>query len=109
MLIFPYTLLSIRPDSAGVVILIPVDPKTTLSRSFTLVTAEAAAAPGLVAEKFGALKDFFAKAMKEDNDVNETQQIGAASRYAPIGRLSHLELTVAHLADYVRSRIGSNF
>jgi phenylpropionate dioxygenase-like ring-hydroxylating dioxygenase large terminal subunit len=109
VLIFPYTLLSIRPDSAGVVILIPVDPKTTLSRSFTLVTAEAAAAPGLVAEKFGALKDFFAKAMKEDNDVNEMQQIGAASRYAPIGRLSHLELTVAHLADYVRSRIGSNF
>ena len=58
--------------------------------------------------KFGALRDFFNKTNEEDNMVNEMQQAGAGASLASIGRLSHLELTVAHLADYVRGRIGSN-
>jgi phenylpropionate dioxygenase-like ring-hydroxylating dioxygenase large terminal subunit len=108
VLLYPATLLSIRPDSAGVLILIPVGPRLTLSRSFTLVSAEAAAQPALVAEAFAARKEFFDKANQEDIAVNEMQQAGAGSALARIGRLGHLERTVAHLAEYVRDRIAGN-
>jgi phenylpropionate dioxygenase-like ring-hydroxylating dioxygenase large terminal subunit len=108
VLIYPCTLFSIRADTVGIMLLIPVSPTLTLSRSFTLVAPEAAAQPGLIQEKFGALRDFFNKTNEEDNTVNEMQQAGAGASLASIGRLSHLELTVAHLADYVRGRIGSN-
>ena len=108
VLLYPCTLLSIRPDSAGVLILVPVGPRLTLSRSFTLVTAEAAAQPGLVAEAFAARKEFFDKANQEDVDVNEMQQAGASSALARPGRLGHLERTVAHLAEYIRDRIAGN-
>ncbi len=107
VLIYPVTLLSIRPDSIGVLNLIPVDPRLTLSRNFTLVTKAAAAQPELLKEKFAARGEFFKKAMQEDNDVNEMQQAGAEASLASVGRLSHLELTVAHLADYVRARIAA--
>jgi nitrite reductase/ring-hydroxylating ferredoxin subunit len=108
VLLFPCTLLSIRPDSAGVLILIPVGPALTLSRSFTLVSAEAASQPGRVADAFAARKEFFEKANQEDTGVNEMQQAGAGSALAQVGRLGHLELTVAHLAEYVRDRIARN-
>lgn len=46
---------------------------------------------------------------KEDVDVNTLQQIGARSRLATPGRLSHLEMPVWQLADWVRDGIGTAF
>lgn len=43
---------------------------------------------------------------QEDVDVNTLQQIGAKSRLAVPGRLSHLEMPVWQLADWVRDGIG---
>ena len=108
VLLYPATLLSIRPDSAGVLLLIPVGPQLTLSRSFTLVSPEAAAEPERITQIFAERRTFFEKANQEDTDVNEMQQAGAGSSLARAGRLGHLERTVAHLADYVRSRVAGN-
>ncbi|TPE47714.1 aromatic ring-hydroxylating oxygenase subunit alpha [Amaricoccus solimangrovi] len=45
---------------------------------------------------------------REDVEVNTLQQIGAKSRLAGPGRLSHLEMPVWQLADWVRDGIGES-
>ena len=62
----------------------------------------------MLSEKLEKQRERGAKINKEDNDVNDMQQMGASSMFAPIGRLSHLEGSVWHLAEYIRGRLAAN-
>ena len=107
-LIFPLTRLAVFPDRITLRLLTPVGPQRTTSRVVTLVRPEVAAQPELVAEKFAAREPFSVQATEEDNAIDLMQQVGAGSRLARPGRLSHLEATVWHLAEYVRERISDH-
>ena len=106
--IYPLTRLAVFPDRLVFRLLTPVAPNRTLSRSIWLVRPEVAARPDLIEAAFESRREFNEKATKEDNDVNEMQQIGAGASLARVGRLSHLEATVWHLAEYVRGKLAAN-
>jgi phenylpropionate dioxygenase-like ring-hydroxylating dioxygenase large terminal subunit len=90
-----------RSDQLTLLSIIPLAPNRVRSRRFTLVPKAKATDPVLLAE-LAASREAFAKIAVEDNEVNDMQQLGAASSFAPVGRLSHLENSVWHLAEYVR-------
>ncbi len=104
-LIFPLTRLAVHPDRITLRLLTPVGPQRTTSKLITLVRPEVAAQPDLLTEKFALREPFSHRATIEDNAIDLMQQVGAGSQLARPGRLSHLEATVWHLAEYVRSRI----
>jgi phenylpropionate dioxygenase-like ring-hydroxylating dioxygenase large terminal subunit len=104
--IFPLTRLSVHGDRINLRILTPVGPSRTTSKFVTLLRPEVAAQDDLVARMFAERAPFAAQAGREDDAIDLMQQVGAASRYARPGRLSHLEATVWHLAEYLRSKIG---
>lgn len=60
------------------------------------------------AELMDKAKAIGAMIAQEDVDVNTLQRIGAKSRLAAPGRLSHLEMPVWRLADWMRDGIGES-
>ena len=103
--IFPLTRLSAFCDRINFRILLPTGPQRTWSKMFWLVRPEVAADPELVACCVAGSQGFSDQSTKEDYDINLMQQVGANSVLARPGRLSHLEATVWHLAEYVRNRV----
>jgi phenylpropionate dioxygenase-like ring-hydroxylating dioxygenase large terminal subunit len=106
--IFPLTRLAVHGDRITLRLLVPEGPRRTTSKLVTLLRPEVAAQTELVQERFAAREAFGMQATEEDNAIDLMQQVGAGSRYAVPGRLSHLEATVWHIAEYVRSRIGGD-
>jgi phenylpropionate dioxygenase-like ring-hydroxylating dioxygenase large terminal subunit len=96
-----------RSDRINFITVIPVGPNKVISKRHTLVARSLIGTDSLE-QRLQAQKDRGAKINKEDNEVNDMQQIGAASSFAPVGRLSHLEGSVWHLAEYVRKRLAAN-
>jgi len=106
--IFPLTRLAVSADRIMFRLLTPLGPQRTLSKLVYLVRPEVAAQTELLAAKFAAHRGFATQAAQEDYDINLMQQVGAGSTLARAGRLSHLEVTVWQLAEYVRRRIAAN-
>jgi phenylpropionate dioxygenase-like ring-hydroxylating dioxygenase large terminal subunit len=105
-LIYPNTLLAVWPDRMLWFRTQPDGPLSTRLQAIELVRPEALAPEySEILSKEKEFLDFFSR---EDIAINEVQQVGAASRLARPGRLSHLETTVWHLANYVRSKIAAN-
>ena len=104
--IFPNALLAIRPDTVTLVTLFPKGPRRTASDMITFARAEALADPDAITRSLASRADFMTQAIREDNDINELQQLGVSSRLARPGRLSQLETTIWDLANYVRRRIA---
>ena len=106
MLVYPLLMLGGAPNRpVGFRILFPVGPNRTKSRIYTLMTKEAAAAPDFEEQlaKHCALSEII---NREDNEVNDLQQLGAGSAVAKVGRFSHLEACSWHLAEHIRKQIG---
>ena len=103
--IFPLTRISVFCDRINLRILLPTGPERTWSKAVWLVRPEAAANPELVASCVSGYQDFTEQATREDYAIDLMQQIGANSVLARPGRLSHLEATVWHLAEYVRRQV----
>ena len=104
-LIYPLTRLGVYPDRVRVQLLMPEGPGRTTSRRLNLVTPEIAAQTEYVKQKYAEISAASRKSNPEDQDINARQQMAARSRLARGGRLSRLEATVWHLAEYVRGRI----
>jgi len=104
--IYPYCLIGTHADRIHWTTLIPVAPNRTTWVRHVLVQPEAADLPDLP-EIVARMRETGKRIADEDLEVNGMQQYGAASSYAEIGRLSHLESAVWQLSDYVRARIGA--
>jgi phenylpropionate dioxygenase-like ring-hydroxylating dioxygenase large terminal subunit len=105
-LIYPQVLMATAMDVAktkrvDVLSIIPLAANKVRSHRYTFIPKSLVTDEAFQAEMAMA-KDLFGAVNIEDNEVNDMQQIGAASSFAPIGRLSHLENSVWHLAEYVR-------
>lgn len=104
--IYPYCLIGTHADRIHWTTLIPVAPNRTTWVRHVLVQPEAAELPDLP-EIVARMRETGKRIADEDLEVNGMQQYGAASSYAGVGRLSHLESAVWQLSDYVRARIGA--
>jgi phenylpropionate dioxygenase-like ring-hydroxylating dioxygenase large terminal subunit len=102
VLAYPMLLMGVRPGACSLQILMPEGPGKTRVRRYSLGKAEDLADP----EKIEAGRKRLARIIEEDDAVNDMQQIGARSTLAVVGRLSHLEGSVWHLAEYVRGRLA---
>jgi len=105
-LVYPQMLMATAMDVSkakrvDVLSIIPLAANRVRSRRYTFIPKALVTDDAFQAELEKA-KDLFGAVNIEDNEVNDMQQIGAASSFAPIGRLSHLENSVWHLAEYVR-------
>ena len=110
-LIYPNLLMGTTMDPAqanrvNFITVYPVAPNKVVSKRHMLAKREDAGTPAL-AELMEKNKERFAKINAEDNAVNDMQQVGALSRFAQAGRLSHLEGSVWHLAEYIRTQLAS--
>ena len=111
-LVYPLMLMGsaldlVQNDRLNFMTITPIGPNRVLSKRHTLARPEAVGTPELEAV-LQRQRERGAKVNAEDNAVNEMQQVGAASIFARTGRLSHLEGSVWHLAEYVRSRLAAN-
>jgi phenylpropionate dioxygenase-like ring-hydroxylating dioxygenase large terminal subunit len=100
--IYPLTQLIVFPNRIRIKLAIPRAPDCTGRFSITLLRPEVATQVDLVKKAFATMKDYAQVVEKEDEDMRVVQQFGVRSSLAATGRLSHLEATVWHLADYVR-------
>jgi phenylpropionate dioxygenase-like ring-hydroxylating dioxygenase large terminal subunit len=95
-----------RSERMNFITVTPVGPNKVITKRHMLVRPEDATDE--LREKMEKQRERFKKVNDEDNAVNDMQQIGAASSFARLGRLSHLEGSVWHLAEYVRNRLTAN-
>lgn len=101
-LIYPSGRLGIYPDRIRLRVIFPVAPDRSVSHAVFLLRPEVAAQNKRVEEAFALAP---ATVGKEDTEIDVMQQRAAASTLLRGGRLSHLEATVWHFAEYVRARI----
>jgi phenylpropionate dioxygenase-like ring-hydroxylating dioxygenase large terminal subunit len=107
VLVYPLLMIGRSPKRAGFRILFPVGPNRTKSRIFTLMSRERVEAPDFE-EKLAEGRAKSAIINREDNEVNDMQQLGAASAVAQVGRFSHLEASSWHMAEHIRRALRSN-
>jgi phenylpropionate dioxygenase-like ring-hydroxylating dioxygenase large terminal subunit len=100
-LIYPATRFGIYPDRIRLRLITPVSPNRTVSRAVFLVRPEVAAQ--MMAEKKKLNSD--SAVGREDSAIDVMQQKNAASAYLSGGRLSPLEATVWHFAEYIRAQL----
>ncbi|MEI4472117.1 aromatic ring-hydroxylating oxygenase subunit alpha [Frigidibacter sp. MR17.24] len=103
--VFPNHLVGTSANAMRWTAVLPISATESWWIRHYLVHRDALKDPGF-AELMARLKTSGDVIAKEDLDVNTLQQRGAASRLARPGRLSHLELPVWQLADWVRDGIG---
>jgi hypothetical protein len=96
-----------RSDRMNFITLIPLGPNRVATKRHTLVKADAVGTAE-TQERLERQRQRGARINAEDNEVNDMQHLGAASSFAVTGRLSHLEGSVWHLAEYVRGRLQAN-
>ncbi|TKI05309.1 aromatic ring-hydroxylating oxygenase subunit alpha [Martelella alba] len=104
LLIYPSCLIGLNPDRLSISTLLPVNRQMTVWHRLVLVSKASAGQPDF-AQTAAAMKNASLSIIDEDLEINAAQQRGSASRLAQSGRLGHLETTVWHLANYIRTRI----
>jgi len=102
-LIYPATRFGIYPDRIRLRLITPVSPNRTVSSAVLLVRPEVAAQ--VIAEKKNLNSG--AAVGREDSAIDGMQQKNAASTHVGGGRLSNLEATVWHFAEYIRAKLRS--
>jgi phenylpropionate dioxygenase-like ring-hydroxylating dioxygenase large terminal subunit len=106
--IYPLTRINTWADRINISILSPIGPNRTRSRFMALVRPEVLEDQARLDAAYAKWTPFQLQATAEDVAVNSMQQKGAGATVATPGRLSHLEATVWHLAEYVRARLAAN-
>ena len=106
--IYPSVRLIVYPDTVRVRVIIPIGPARTKTKGFNLVRPEVAAQPELIQSAFASTQKFMQQVGREDDEISLMQQRGASSALACAGRISHHEVAVWHLAEYVRARIAAD-
>lgn len=104
MLIYPSCLIGLNPDRLSISTLLPINKHLTIWHRLVLVSKETSAQEGF-ADTAAKMKAASLSIIDEDLAINAAQQRGSRSTLARPGRLSHLETTVWHLANYIRTRI----
>lgn len=104
MLIYPSCLIGLNPDRLSISQLLPINKHMTVWHRLVLVSKASSSQPGFV-ETAAAMKASSLSIIDEDLAINAAQQRGSLSRLTRPGRLGHLETTVWHLANYIRTRI----
>lgn len=104
LLAYPMLLMGANPARCGFQVLLPQGPNQTRLIKYSLARPEEIGTPEF-AERLERGRERGALIQSEDNAVNDMQQLGAGSMLARTGRLSHLENSVWHLAEYIRARI----
>jgi phenylpropionate dioxygenase-like ring-hydroxylating dioxygenase large terminal subunit len=105
--VFPLNLIGTSADALRWTTILPISAGQTWWIRHHLVRKDALNMPNF-AELMETTKENGAVIAGEDVGVNTLQQIGAKSRFAKPGRLSHLEKPVWQLADYVRDRMAQS-
>ncbi|MFA5120944.1 aromatic ring-hydroxylating dioxygenase subunit alpha [Zavarzinia sp.] len=105
-LVYPLNMFGTHADRVHWTALVPVAANRTKWIRHVLVQPEAAELPNF-AEIAEELKLAGMRIADEDLAVNGMQQYGASSRYAAVGRVSHLESAVWQLSDYVRRMVAA--
>ncbi|TCL04384.1 MULTISPECIES: aromatic ring-hydroxylating oxygenase subunit alpha [Sodalis] len=104
MLIYPGCLIGLNPDRLSISTLLPINKHMTVWHRLVLVSKASSAQPSF-AQTAADMKASSLSIIDEDLMINSAQQRGSASQLAGPGRLGHLETTVWHLANYIRTRI----
>lgn len=103
--VFPFHLFSLQPDSMLWYHLEPRGPQRFRLRIYPCVP-EAALADPAQRGNVDAFRAFADTIHRQDIEACQGVQAGLRSRLAEPGRLSHLELCVWQLHQYVRERLG---
>lgn len=105
MLLYPNCLISLNPDRISISAILPQSTTRTQWHRVVLVSAESAARDDFT-QTAERMKQGSLTIIDEDQWINAEQQRGSRSRLARPGRLSHLETTVWHLANYLKTRMA---
>ncbi|WP_313683388.1 aromatic ring-hydroxylating dioxygenase subunit alpha [Pantoea sp.] len=105
VLLYPNCLISLNPDRISISAILPLSPHATQWHRVVLVSPESAARDDF-AQTAASMKQGSLTIIDEDQWINAEQQRGSRSRLARPGRLSHLETTVWHLANYLKIRMA---
>ena len=101
--VYPLLRMGVYPDRIRIQPIVPLSADRTRSCKFYLLRPEVAAQTELVARNLSSTPE----TIREDVAINRMQQAAAHSRLARGGRLSHLEATVWHLAQYLREKLAA--
>ncbi|MDI9219701.1 aromatic ring-hydroxylating dioxygenase subunit alpha [Pantoea sp. EA-12] len=105
VLLYPNCLLSLNPDRITISAILPLSTTTTQWHRVVLVSRDSAQQSNFSQTAEG-MKQGSVAIIDEDQWINAEQQRGSRSRLARPGRLSHLETTVWHLANYLKIRMA---
>ncbi len=105
VLLYPNCLLSLNPDRITISAILPISTTATQWHRVVLVSQESARQSDF-SQTAERMKHGSVAIIDEDQWINAEQQRGSRSRLARPGRLSHLETTVWHLANYLKTRMA---
>lgn len=105
VLLYPNCLLSLNPDRITISAILPISTTATQWHRVVLVSRDTAEQEDF-AQTVERMKQGSVAIIDEDQWINAEQQRGSRSRLARPGRLSHLETTVWHLANYLKIRMA---
>ncbi|NMP26508.1 aromatic ring-hydroxylating dioxygenase subunit alpha [Rahnella sp. SAP-1] len=104
MLIYPFCLIGLNPDRISISTLLPLNSAMTQWHRLVLVSRESMQQEGF-ADTAEMMKNSSTAIIAEDLEINSLQRRGSRSQLARPGRLGHLEKTVWHLANYIKSKL----
>ncbi len=107
VVIYPFTLLTFMTGGCDLRILNPTSSTTTWSRLLHTRDRAQIARPDFP-EWLAEFEVGAELVNKEDNDINDMQQVGVGSMRAEAGRFSHLEGCCWHLAQFVRRKLAAH-
>ena len=105
VLLYPNCLLSLNPDRITISAILPISTTATQWHRVVLVSRDSAQQSDF-SQTAERMKQGSIAIIDEDQWINAEQQRGSRSRLARPGRLSHLETTVWHLANYLKIRMA---
>lgn len=105
LLIYPNCLISLNPDRVTISAILPRQPQMTDWHRLVLVS-DASAAQDSFAQTAATMKSNSLPIIEEDQFINTLQQRGSLSALARPGRLSHLETTVWHFSNFLRTKLA---
>jgi phenylpropionate dioxygenase-like ring-hydroxylating dioxygenase large terminal subunit len=104
LLLYPTCLMSLNPDRVTINVILPVSKSMSVWHRVVLVSKPAAARSDF-ADTVERMRAGVMTIVAEDLEINAEQQRGSRSQLARPGRLSHLETSVWHLANYLKRKL----
>ncbi|KAB8313799.1 aromatic ring-hydroxylating dioxygenase subunit alpha [Erwinia endophytica] len=104
-LLYPTCLMSLNPDRVTINVILPLNKSMSKWHRVVLVSKESAAREDFPAT-VEQMRNGVLTIVAEDLEINAAQQRGSRSQLARPGRLSHLETSVWHFANYLKRKLA---